>query len=127
MHDYQQLVDQMEDQRALDAPVALYEPGVAPVVQPSAVWPSAVPWSPSKPRVDPLAQRLAGGGVLLAGAGAAGWGLSFMFTAMAQATTALGLVLGILAVVAYLRSSGSRGGGGPVNVNVRTEVSQRNG
>lgn len=123
MHEYQQMLADMEAQRVRDAPVMLRQPVVGPIVQPGVVWTPEVPQKAA--RVDPVAQRLAGAGVLCAGVGAAGWGLSFMFTALAQATTALGFVLGIVAVVAFMRSNGSKGSNGAVNVTVRNEVVQK--
>src|SRR5690348_15534566 len=83
--------------------------------------PSPVEAVPAKhPGLDPLAQRLVGAGVALAGLGAAGWGLSLAFEALAKATTALGLILGIVGVVAYMRgSSGGRHNASPINVSVR--------
>lgn len=123
MHEYQQMLADMEAQRVRDAPVMLRQPVVGPMVQPQVGWSPEVPQK--APKVDPVAQRLAAGGFLLMGVGAAGWGLSFMFTALAGATTALGFLLGIVAVVAFMRSNGGKGGNGAVNVTVRNEVVQK--
>ncbi|WP_037601017.1 hypothetical protein [Streptacidiphilus rugosus] len=94
--------------------------------QPAVVYqPAPLPAQPTSggysPLRDPIVARLLAGGI---GLGATGVGLSFLFTALAAATTAIGLLLGVLALVFLLaHSGGSRGG---VNVRVDNRFTNRN-
>ncbi|MFD8483207.1 hypothetical protein [Kitasatospora sp. NPDC059673] len=107
------------------APLALYQPtAVLPVS--AAQHPAAtyLPAPANTPGRDPWPARLLAGGI---GLGAGGLGLGFLLQTLAAATTALGLLLGILAVVWLLKNGGtgaSGGRGGAVNVHVN--VSNRN-
>ncbi|MFC5909498.1 hypothetical protein [Streptacidiphilus monticola] len=110
---------------------AVYQP--QPVAVPMAAAPvvyQAAPASQLAPAQgyhvtrDPIAARLIAGGI---GVGAAGFGLSVFLSALAAATTALGILAGILALVFLLRSTGSGGGrGGAVNVHVSNRMTNRN-
>jgi hypothetical protein len=101
-------------------------PGAAPLpyYQPTPLPPTAVQaptgYSPAR---DPWVIRLLAGGI---GLGAAGVGLSFLFAALAAATTAIGLLLGVVAVVWLLAHSGGSGRGGAVNVTVHNRMNNRN-
>lgn len=68
------------------------------------------------PAIDRRAQQMAGAGILALGVGIGG---SMLFSAIAAATTAIGLLAACLALGLLLR--GGSGGGGKVNVNVRVE------
>jgi hypothetical protein len=104
------------------APVALYQPAAQ---QPVIYQPAPVP-QPAQSSGgyhlarDPWVARLLAGGI---GLGAAALGLGFLLQALAAATTALGLLLGILALIWLLAHSG--GGRGAVNVRVDQRVTNR--
>lgn len=88
---------------------AVYQPAYQ-VVQPYA--PSApTTYSPMR---DPIVCRLLAGTVAVVGGAFA---LSFVLAALAAATTALGFLLGIIAVL-WLLSSGKGGSGKGVTVNI---------
>lgn len=73
---------------------------------------------------DPWPARLLAGGI---GAGAAGVGLAFLFQAVAAATTGLGLLAAVLALVWLLKNTAGGGGGGRGGaVNLSVNVSNRN-
>jgi hypothetical protein len=109
------------------APLAPYQPPAQPamVYQPAPL--------PAQPMMsaqhgysalrDPIAARLLAGGI---GAGAAGVGLGFLFSALAAATTALGLLLGILALIWLVANTGGSRGGGAVRVTVNNRMTNRN-
>lgn len=67
--------------------------------------------------IDPTAQKLFGAGVLALGVGAGG---SMLLSAVAAATTGLGVLAACLVLVSVLRGSGGGAGGG-VRVNVRVD------
>jgi hypothetical protein len=94
------------------APLPYYQPMPLPTPMPSG-------YSIAR---DPVVVRLLAGGI---GLGAAGFGLGFLFQALAAATTAIGLLLGVLAVVWLLAHSGG-GRGGSVHVNVNNRMTNRN-
>lgn len=98
------------------ASVPYYEPTPLP---PMAVHAPAG-YSPGR---DPWVIRLLAGGI---GLGAASVGLSFLFAALAAATTAIALLLGVLAVFWLLAHSGGSGRGGAVNLTVHNRMNNRN-
>jgi hypothetical protein len=102
--------------RAPAAPVPVYQPAPLPMAAPSE--------QPAySPLHDPIVVRLLAGGI---GLGATALGLSFLLAALAAATTALALLLGVLGLVFLLLHSGGGGGRGAVNVTVNNRMTNRN-
>ncbi|MEV7182064.1 hypothetical protein [Kitasatospora sp. NPDC093679] len=112
------------------APIAVYRPApTAHLTHPQA----AVPIEPASvylptpapvPGRDVWPARLIAGGI---GAGAAGVGLAFLFQAIAAATTGLGLLAAVLALVWLLKNTRGSGGGGRAGaVNLSVNVSNHN-
>ncbi|WP_354641321.1 hypothetical protein [Kitasatospora camelliae] len=109
------------------APLALYQPtaaGLVPIQQQAAplAHPAAA-YLPAEPGRDPWPARLLAGGI---GAGAASVGLAFLFQALAAATTGIGLLAAVLALVWLLKSTGGGAGGRAGAVNLSVKVSNRN-
>ncbi|WP_030273466.1 hypothetical protein [Streptomyces sp. NRRL B-24484] len=108
------------------APLALHQPTAATLVpvQQHAALPAhpAAAYLPAEPGRDPWPARLLAGGI---GAGAAGVGLAFLFQAIAAATTGIGLLAAVLALVWLLKNTGG-GGGRAGAVNLSVNVSNRN-
>lgn len=97
-----------------DLMIPVYETAVAVVrTEPRDLTP--------QPLFDPVAQRLVGGGVFAAGIGLGGW---LLFSALAGATTALALLVGVL-LLAKLPAAGSRGGN-TIHVHQRAGIFGRN-
>lgn len=97
-------------------PIALYaHPPTAPA-QPAPQQPAV----PDTFRRDPWPLRI---GAAAVAAPAFGWGGSMLFGAIAGATTAIGMVMGCLALAFLLRGSG--GGKVNVKVNVHNTVKSR--
>ncbi|WP_051943426.1 hypothetical protein [Streptacidiphilus rugosus] len=107
------------------APLMPYQASGQAAVPATVYQPAPLPAQPTNggysPLRDPIVMRLLAGGI---GLGATGVGLSFLFTALAAATTAIGLLLGVLALVFLLAHSG--GGRGAVNVRVDNRFTNRN-
>ncbi|MFI9783248.1 hypothetical protein ACIHEI_07010 [Kitasatospora sp. NPDC051984] len=109
------------------APLALYQPVTglpAPAAQHRpATLTAYLPEPMDVPGRDPWPARLLAGGVAL---GAGGIGLSFLLQALAAATTGLGLLAAVLALVWLLKNGSGSGGGRGGAVNVHVNVTNRN-
>src|SRR5690606_29742478 len=92
-----------------------------PVAHPPAPA-TAVPETPARTGMDPVALRILASG---AAAPAFGWGASMLFGAMAGAQTALGYLAACLALAWLLRSSSGRQGAVNVRVNVNNSTTVR--
>ncbi|MFG2694831.1 hypothetical protein [Kitasatospora sp. NPDC048407] len=109
------------------APLAIYQPTAvlpAPVAQQQH--PTAITYLPAQadvPGRDVWPARLLAGGI---GVGAAGVGLGFFLQALAAATTGLGLLAAVLALVWLLKNGSSSGGAHGGAVNVHVNVTNRN-
>lgn len=107
------------------APVPITPPqgAMVPLQQaPPYSWGPSAPPAPYSPLRDPWVVRLAVGGAAVVGAGFA---LSAVLAALAAAETALGFLLGALALI-WLLSNGSKGGrGSGVNVQITNTNSSR--
>lgn len=122
-----QLDELLRAERQLGYQLALREHDSlsVPPIQPSAVY-QYRPVEAPRTKFDPTAQKLVGGGVFLTGVGAASWGLSLFVAALAQATTALGLLVALVGMLCFLKRSGSNGtNSAPVNVSVNVRQQNR--
>ncbi|MGX4737164.1 hypothetical protein [Kitasatospora griseola] len=110
------------------APLTLHRPAPHPVrdagpvhaIDPTSIY---LPTPATEPARDVWPARLLAGGI---GLGAAGVGLGFLLQALAAATTGLGLLAAVLALVWLLKNGSSSGGGRGGAVNVQVNVTNRN-
>ncbi|WP_404869151.1 hypothetical protein ACI1MP_19965 [Kitasatospora griseola] len=106
------------------APLALYQPAaVLPAQHQPGTPASYLPAQADAPVRDPWPARLLAGGI---GLGAAGVGVGFLLQTLAAATTGLGLLAAVLALVWLLKNGSSSGGGRGGAVNVQVNVTNRN-
>lgn len=109
----------VEKARAYELALRQRDSLAVPPLEPTAVY---QPVNTQPQKFDPIAQRLMGGGVLMAGIGGAAWGLSLFMDAVARATTGLGFLAMIVGGVVFLVKSprsGTPSSGTNVTVNVR--------